>query len=421
MKYKSLRGMPDILPDEARRRRNLEEKAREVFRVFGFNEISTPVLEDAEVFTRSIGEDTDIVEKEMYTFSDRGGKMISLRPEGTASIIRAYIEHPSLNTQEICKLFYMGPMFRGERPQKGRLRQFHQIGAEIIAHSNPYIDAELVFNLKVLLHKLNCKDFTIVLNSLGCVSDRTKYKEVLKKYLFQKKTGLCDSCKRRAEINVLRVLDCKREKCASVVLNAPKITDYHCRKCGDDYGLFKKTLNEMAVPFHEKADLVRGLDYYTGIVFEVIHPSLGAQDAIAAGGRYNNLIKEMGGPDIGATGYALGIERLLLLSGEDDKIADISRTIILPMDAKCRHEALHIASKFWLKGIPCEVDHTERSFKGRMRRAHKEARKFVIIIGENEIKNNCLMLKDMESKEQSSMSFEEAVEIVRARYAVPLR
>ena len=243
-----------------------------------------------------------------------------------------------------------------------------------------------------------------------CIRDR--YKEVLKKYLLQKKTGLCDSCKRRAEINVLRVLDCKREKCASLVLNAPKITDYHCRKCSDDYGLFKKVLNEMAVPFQEKAELVRGLDYYTGIVFEVIHPSLGAQDAIAAGGRYNNLIKEMGGPDIGATGYAIGIERLLLLSGGKDKTADIPRTIILPMDAKCRHEALHIAAKFWLKGIPCEVDHTERSFKGRMRRAHKETREFVIIIGENEIKNNCLMLKNMESKEQSSISFEEAVELV---------
>jgi len=414
MKYKSLRGMPDILPEESARRHNLEDAAREVFRLFGFGEISTAILEETKVFTRSIGEDTDIVEKEMYTFSDRGGKTVSLRPEGTASIIRAYVEHSELNLKDICKLFYVGPMFRGERPQKGRLRQFYQIGAEIIAPSSPFVDAELIVNLKFLLNTIGLKDFTILLNSLGCVADRTEYKKALKKYLSKRNADMCDNCKKRSEVNVLRVLDCKKEKCAGIIKLAPKISDSLCEKCKNDHDTLKKVLKEIGVNFTEKDSLVRGLDYYTGTVFEVMHPSLGAQDAIAAGGRYNGLIKEMGGSDMGATGYAVGIERVLLLLSEDAKAVDSPGAIILPMDAECRPEAMRIAGKFWLKGIPCEVDHTARSFKGRMRRAHKEGRKIVIIIGENEIKNKRLMLKKMETGEQSEVSIAEAIEIIRS-------
>ncbi|MBL7072767.1 MAG: histidine--tRNA ligase [Candidatus Omnitrophica bacterium] len=412
MKYKSLRGMPDILAEEASVRHKLEDAAREVFRVFGFGEISTPVLEETKVFTRSIGEDTDIVEKEMYSFSDRGGKTVSLRPEGTASIIRAYIEHAELNSKDICKLFYVGPMFRAERPQKGRLRQFHQIGAEIISLSSPFVDAELILNLKILLSKIGLKDFTIFLNSLGCSADRTKYKKVLKKYLSKKNAEICDNCKKRSEVNVLRVLDCKNKKCAGVIKLAPKISDFLCRKCKSDQDALKKTLKEIGVKFTEKDDLVRGLDYYTGTVFEVMHSSLGAQDAIAAGGRYNGLIKEMGGEDMGATGYAVGIERVLLLLSKETREVKCPDAIILPMDEDCRPEAMRIAGKFWLKGIPCEVDHTARSFKGRLRRAHKEGRGIVIIIGENEIKNKRLTLKKMKTGEQVEVSFEQAVEIV---------
>jgi len=412
-KYRALRGMPDVLPEEAAKMRWVENTAEEVFRTFGFGEIRIPFLEETEVFTRSIGEDTDIVEKEMYSFTDRGGKNISLRPEGTASIIRAYIEHGWHNIRDLIKLFYVGAMFRGERPQKGRQRQFYQIGAEIIGGSNPYIDAELIFSLDVLLRELKIEGFTILLNSLGCGADRAGYKKALAAYLAGKSAGLCDNCKRRATANVLRVLDCKRKECRSVVAGAPDILDHLCDSCQGDHNTLKDILTDRGVPFREKSDLVRGLDYYTGTIFEVIHPSLGAQDAIAAGGRYDDLTKQMGGPDVGATGYAVGLERLLLAIDKKDVRRDPPGTLVIPVDDTSRPEAFRITSRLWREGIPCEMDHTGRSFKGRMRKADKDRRKFVIILGEEEIKSGKLLLKDMESGEQRALGFEEILKELR--------
>ncbi|MFC1549085.1 histidine--tRNA ligase, partial [Candidatus Omnitrophota bacterium] len=265
--------MPDTLPEDAAIIRWVEENAQEVFELFGFGEIRTPILEETAVFTRSIGEDTDIVEKEMYSFTDRGGKDISLRPEGTASIIRAYIERGWYNTADLVKLYYAGPMFRGERPQKGRLRQFNQIGAEIIGGSDPYIDAELIQNLNVLLKRLKVEGFTILLNSLGCTKDRSKYKKALSDYLGDKGSDLCDNCKRRAKTNVLRVLDCKSKGCKAVVKDAPNVLDYLCGDCEKYYESVKNILSDLGISFTEKKDLVRGLDYYTGTIFEVIHSS----------------------------------------------------------------------------------------------------------------------------------------------------
>lgn len=418
-KYKALKGMPDILPFEAGRRLFVEEKAREVFRRFAFNEIRTPLLEETKVFTRSIGEETDIVEKEMYSFSDRGGKQISLRPEGTASVIRAYIECGWYgDCKDIAKFYYIGPMFRGERPQKGRLRQFHQIGAEIIGSSHPHIDAELIISLKMLLDESTIEGFTILLNSLGCNKDRNSYKKALKSYLVRKTDDLCEACKRRSKINVLRVLDCKRDACKSVVKKAPVILKYLCEACSKDYMTLKKLLSEMKIPFKEKPDLVRGLDYYTGIVFEVIHPDLGAQDAIAAGGRYDNLVKEMGGPDIGATGYAVGIERLSLLL----KLGNIGgfsllnkpEVVVIPTEEKYRRDAFSFVCKFRQKDIPCEMDNMGRSFKGQMRKAHKNGVRFVAIIGEDEANAGTLVLKHMKDGKQQTVSLEQAIEIVGA-------
>jgi len=415
-KYKALKGMPDIFPLEASIRRVLEKTAREVFRTFAFNEIRTPILEETKVFTRSIGEETDIVEKEMYSFSDRGGKQISLRPEGTASIIRAYVECGWYgDCKDIAKFYYIGPMFRGERPQKGRLRQFHQIGAEIIGSSNPYVDAELIISLKTLLDKTKIKGFTILLNSMGCNKDRDSYKKALKSYLVQKTDDLCEACKRRSKTNVLRVLDCKRDACKSVVKKAPVILDYLCSDCIADYTRLKEILSEMKVSFKEKPDLVRGLDYYTGIVFEAIHPDLGAQDAIAAGGRYDNLVKEMGGPSVGATGYAVGIERLLLLvkyAGIHGWGLNIPEVVVIPTEEKYRQYAFNLMCKFWQKDIPCEMDNMGRSFKGQMRRAHKNGVQFVAIIGEDEANAGTLVLKHMKDGEQKTVSFEEAAKKV---------
>ncbi|MGB3112068.1 MAG: histidine--tRNA ligase, partial [Candidatus Omnitrophota bacterium] len=234
-KYKALRGMPDILPEDAAIMRWVEERAREAFDRFGYREIRTPLVEQTEVFTRSIGEDTDIVEKEMYSFTDRGGKNISLRPEATASIIRAYIEHGMHAENDVTKLYYIGPMFRGERPQKGRQRQFYQIGAEIIGSSDPYVDAELILNLQALLKNIGINGFEILLNSLGCSSDRAPYKRELTKYLSEKKGKLCDDCVRRTGTNVLRVLDCKKKECRKVIEKAPSVLDHLCDKCRDDY------------------------------------------------------------------------------------------------------------------------------------------------------------------------------------------
>lgn len=409
-KYRSLRGMPDILPKEAAAIRWMEREAGKVFRTFGYGEVRTPLLEETEVFTRSIGEDTDIVEKEIYSFSDRGGKNISLRPEGTASMVRAYIEHGWHNDQGPVKLFYTGAMFRGERPQKGRLRQFHQIGAEIIGGSGPYIDAELIFSLVLLLKGLKIEGFTVLVNSLGCNSDRNGYKKALAEYLAGRVSGLCDNCRRRSVTNVLRVLDCKREECREIVKGAPDIRDFLCAKCGEDYGALKSILSGMGVEFREKSDMVRGLDYYTGMIFEVIHPSLGAQDAIAAGGRYDGLVKQMGGPDVGATGYALGVERtMLLIDTESGYSARLPGALIVPVNAAAGDDAFRLAVRFWASGVPCEIDHSGRSFKGQMRKAHKDGRKFVVILGEDEIKKGKMLLKNMESGEQKELDFDAVV------------
>ncbi len=413
-KYKALRGMEDILPEEAYIFRWVENKSRDIFHRFGFKEIRTPLLEDTEIFIRSIGEDTDIVEKEMYTFEDRGGKSVSLRPEGTASIVRAYLEHGWQNTEDIAKLYYFGPMFRGERPQKGRLRQFHQIGAEIIGGRGPFVDAELILNLNALLKGLGIDGFTLYMNSLGCISDRASYQEILLAYLMGRKEGLCDDCKRRMDKNVLRVLDCKKEACRIVVKDAPAISDHLCESCGEDYRTLAGLLSEMGVNFKVKKDLVRGLDYYTGTIFEVNHPALGAQDAIAAGGRYDSLINDMGGPDTGATGYAVGVERLMLAIERDKLPREENVAILIPIGFGAKIYAFHCVEKLRDRGICCEIDLSGRSVKGQLRKAHKEGRRFVILIGEEEMKSGKVLLKDMLGGIQETLGMDEAADRLKS-------
>lgn len=416
-KYKSLRGMPDLLPQEADALRFIEEKAIGVFRKFGYREIKTPIMEETEVFTRSIGEDTDIVEKEMYSFEDRGGKSISLRPEGTASVIRAYIEHGWGNVADVTKLYYSGPMFRGERPQKGRQRQFYQIGAEIIGSSGPYIDAELILSLQDFLEELGIKGFTILLNSLGCDKDRASYKKVLSDHLSKKTDQLCDDCRKRSKTNILRVLDCKKESCRKVVKGLPGILESLCKECLADYEKLKKLLKEMKISFKEKKDLVRGLDYYTGTIFEVTHPALGAQDAIAAGGRYDSLTREMGGPSVGATGYAVGVERLILALDKKVIPGYDAGVLVVTVSDEVQGEAFTLAERLRKEGIVSGVDLTNRSFKGQMRKADREKRKYVVIIGEDELKTGKVLLKDMLQGEQESLSVEELIKKLKEKRA----
>ncbi|MBF0215973.1 MAG: histidine--tRNA ligase [Candidatus Omnitrophica bacterium] len=401
--YRSLRGMPDMLPDDAELFRAVEEKARKVFDIFEFREIRTPIMEDNDVFTRSIGAETDIVEKEMYTFSDRGGKQISLRPEATASIVRAFIEHGMHGDNEVCKLFYVGPMFRAERPQKGRLRQFHQIGAEIIGSKSITCDAELIVNVKAVLDSLGINDPVISVNSLGCPSDRETYKKVLGDFLASNMGALCENCVKRSTRNVLRVLDCKSEKCKETLKGAPVISDHLCGGCLGEFNELKKLLMASGVVFNEKHDLVRGLDYYTGTVFELSHPSLGAQDAIAAGGRYDKLSKEMGGPDVGATGYAIGVERVLLILKDRYTVKKEPGVLVICLDEKTRERAFTVVNRLRENGIRADMDHSARSLKGGLRKANRENRKKVVIIGEDELARGTLLVKDMASGEQKSV------------------
>lgn len=406
--------MPDILPDKARLMMILEEKIKSVFSTCAFNEIQTPILEETEVFTRSIGEDTDIVEKEMYSFLDRGGKNVSMRPEGTASILRAYIEHGWFNDPDITKLYYFGPMFRGERPQKGRLRQFHQAGVEIIGGSSPYLDAELIASLNSLLKVLEVKKYSILLNSLGCQQDRKQYEKTLSGYLDSKFSDLCENCQRRFKKNVLRVLDCKNKGCKEVIKNAPIVVDSLCSSCSKNFNLVKSILTKANIAFEEKKDLVRGLDYYTGVVFEVVSGALGSQDAIAAGGRYDDLCLEMGGPDVGATGFALGIERLLLVIDQEKyEQKQILGVFVALIDKELAEYGFELVNQLRDNKIITEWDPTGRSFKAQMRKANRQKWKYVIIVGEDEIKTGELALKDMESGEQINLKIENIIEKIQ--------
>ncbi|MCQ9206826.1 MAG: histidine--tRNA ligase [Omnitrophica bacterium] len=414
MKYKAVRGMEDILPGDVGIWRWLEDNARRVFDFFGYEEIRTPILEETSVFSRSIGETSDIVTKEMYTFKDRKERSLTLRPEGTAPIVRAYIEHSMDKLSSELKLYYIGPMFRSERPQKGRLRQFHQIGVEIFG-GGPYSEVLAIRRLEFLLRSLGLRDFTIKLNSLGCKTDKDSFAGKMKKYLKDKEKRLCDDCKVKIKRNVLRVLDCKNECCIQVVRQAPDILDSLCTECGDRFDKLKKDLKDMEVPFAETKNLVRGLDYYTGTIFEITHPALGAQDAIGAGGRYDNLVKDLGGPDINAFGYALGMERIILILKKTKSLPEPKTVYVATLGTKAKYKGAKIvaALETWLLRKEWKREHArvmmdggETSLKSQMRKANKNNAKIVVILGEDEVRENKAILRNMVTKEQRSVSID---------------
>lgn len=402
MKYKSVRGMEDILPGDIEAWQDVERIARADLESYGYREIRTPILEDTSIFVRSIGEATDIVKKEMYTFSDRKGRSLTMRPEGTAPIVRAYIEHGIEQVSPEIKLYYIGPMFRSERPQKGRSRQFHQIGLEIIGASSPYADSEVIIQLSGMLEKLGLRDFTIKLNTLGCSDDKKKFSEELRKYLTGKKDRLCEDCRERVDKNVLRVLDCKKEICRELVSQAPDVTGKLCAGCKGHYEKVKEIVKSVGVRFTETKNLVRGLDYYTGTVFEVTHPALGGQDALAAGGRYDNLVKDLGGQRMGAVGYAIGMERLILAIGKVSVKKEIIYIATLGDQAKL--EGINLARKIRAgHDVPVLTDINESSLKSQMRNADKNNARCVIIIGDDELKKKAVVIRDMQTKEQKEI------------------
>jgi histidyl-tRNA synthetase len=412
LKFKAMRGFSDILPPATRRWRALEERAREVLEGCGFSEIRVPILERAELFSRSIGEGTDIVEKEMYTFEDRSGDYITMRPEATASIVRAYIEHKMYAADPMAKLYSIGPMFRHERPQKGRHRQFHQINVEVFGISHPMIDAEV---MAILMHYVALVDATgcrLHINSLGCPRCRLPYKESLRIFLGDHLPHLCQDCRRRMERNPLRAFDCKVQGCQEVMREAPLVGDYLCPECTEHFAGVKAYLEALGVPYEINPRMVRGLDYYTKTAFEVVAGGLGAQNAVAAGGRYDHLVAELGGPDIPGIGFAIGMERLLLIL-PDEPLPPRPSLFIAALGEGPQREAFGLSYKLNQAGIKTMIDYEGRSLKAQMRRADKFGARYVLIIGEDEQRAAQAILRDMAEGKQEEIPlpsiFEEMV------------
>ncbi len=398
MQIQSVRGFHDILGKEAKKFRKVSETAREVLRLYNFEEIILPVVEYVELFQRSVGETTDIVQKEMFVFEDRKGRKLALRPEGTASTVRAFIQHKLYALKPYWKLFYEGPMFRYERPQAGRYRQFHQIGAEVFGVAEPHADAEIIKITYDILEKLGIKNVVVEINSLGCKKDREAYREALLQYLHGVKEELCSDCISRMDRNPLRVLDCKVETCKTAVKESPKIVDFLCDECKEHYEKLKAYLKALKVPFRENYNLVRGLDYYTRTVFEAVSDDLGL--TLIAGGRYDYLVEELGGPPTPALGFALGVERLmLLLEDEEEEFKDVY--FIIPFgDEKVYENALKVADALRKQGKVAELSYRKGGLKKQLEFTNKMRYKYAVIIGEDELKEGAVTVKDMESGEQ---------------------
>jgi len=403
-KLKALRGTKDLLPKEAGLWTTLEGKARAVLHSFGYTEIRTPIIEESALFVRSLGVGTDIVEKQMFTFLDRGERSISLRPEATASVVRAYLENSLENEMGFAKLFYMGPMFRAERPQAGRMRQFHQIGVEAIGSYSPYLDAEVIALLAALLDSFNITNYEIKINYLGCAKDKEALAKGLRQAVGSRINEFCDDCKVRYEKNVLRVLDCKNDHCRGIIKNIFEGTKGHlCADCLGHFETVKKALDGLKINYREEPYLVRGLDYYTKTAFEVTHKKLGAQDAIGAGGRYDNLIADLGGPSKGACGFAIGMERAVMAIEDIPEPQGGLTVYIATMGEEAYKLGYSLAMTLRGQGISAEIDFEGKSLKAQMRTADKLNAKYVAIIGEDEIKNHSITLRNMGTKEQSAI------------------
>ena len=405
-----IRGFKDILPGESELWQKIENTARDLLENFGFKEIRIPIMERTELFARSIGEDTDIVEKEMYTFPDHKGSLITLRPEATASMVRSYVQHKLYAQDPEQKLFTIGPMFRRERPQKGRYRQFYQIDAEVFGVASPLIDVQLIFILTTLFAQLQVADVKAHINSLGCPECRPNFRKALREMLVTVSDHLCADCVRRRDRNPLRVLDCKVPTCREVLAEAPSILDYLCDDCKKDFNVVEEHLTGLRIPYEVDKRLVRGLDYYTRTTFEIQTGSLGAQSAVAGGGRYDGLVKLVGGPDIPATGFAIGFDRLAEIVGLQNK--DYIRTpdvFLATLGTKSQSLAFNWACRLGKDGLHAEMDFSGRSLKSLMKRADKLGAGFVLIVGDKELADQEVVLRNMQTKDQTSIPINEVL------------
>ena len=397
--YKAPKGTRDILPEQSYQWQFLEARIREIVKKYGFLEVRTPVFEHTELFLRGVGETTDIVQKEMYTFFDKGERSVTLKPEGTAGVVRMFVENNLFGETQPTKMFYLySPTFRYERPQAGRLREHHQFGVEFFGSTKPSADAECIAVATELLGSLGCGGLTVRLNSIGCPKCRPGYHEALKGYLHEHVDELCETCKVRLETNPLRVLDCKVESCQKVANAAPIIGDYLCEECREHQSKLLRLLDGMGIRYEISPRLVRGLDYYTKTVFEITSESIGSQSAVCGGGRYDGLVEEIGGPRTPAVGFGLGMERLLLvLENTGYQIEKPVRydLYIASMGQEAEEKAFFLAHELRLSGAKIEIDHVGRSVKAQLKYADKIGARYVLVLGGDELNRGEAKLKRM--------------------------
>lgn len=410
---KAVRGTRDIVPAEIYKWQYVEATARSVFEKYGFREIRTPILEHTELFVKGTGEATDIVQKEMYTFQDKGGRSLTLRPEGTPSVVRSYLEHNLFLDVPMCKLYYIAPMFRYERPQAGRYRQHLQVGAEIIGTPSPTADVELMSMYLHFISNLNIAGVSLQLNSVGCTECRPVYIKALRAFASENLDSLCEMCKDRFERNPLRVLDCRREGCREIFAQAPKISDYLCDGCSEHFHRVAGSLDMLKLPYQMNPFLVRGLDYYTRTVFEVVAESLGAQDVIAGGGRYDGLVEQLGGKPTPALGFGSGVDRIIeAMEAQEVKFPDPPGidVYLASVGEESISRILEISHLLRLKNISAEMGLGGKSLRSQMRAANKLGAKYVIIVGDDEIEKGIVTLRNMRDGQQETVD----VQMVRS-------
>jgi len=413
----AIRGTHDILPGEVERWQRVESVSRRLFERYGYAEVRTPIIEREELFAKGTGETTDIVQKEMYAFTDKGGERITLRPEATPSLVRAFVEHSLEQSMAAPKIYLFGPMFRYERPQKGRYRQFHQLDVEVFGVSDPAIDAEVLDLAWALVTELGIADVELVVNSVGCPACRPAFAEALVKALGEDVGTLCGDCQRRATTNPLRIFDCKVPQDQAVIDLLPHSTDYLCESCRTHFATVEKHLAVYGIPYRVSHRLVRGLDYYTRTTFEILAGSIGAQNAILGGGRYDGLVKHLGGPDRVGIGFAAGIERLVLAMPASAGARPRTAFFVASMGESARDAAIALLRDLRRAGVEAHMEYEGRSIKSQMKRADRLKAAYALILGEDELARGVVTVKDMRAGEQSQVGRDAILEYCRARAA----
>lgn len=406
---KAIKGTKDVLPKDVYKNQYIEATCLGVAEQFGYKEIRTPVFEHTELFQRGVGDTTDVVQKEMYTFDDKGGRSITLRPEGTAGAVRSYLENGLCNEALPQKVCYNTSCYRYEKPQAGRLREFHQFGIECFGTASPLADAEIIALAKTIFDNLEVKDLSLEINSIGCPTCRAEYHKALKEYFSARKDELCDTCKDRLERNPMRILDCKSPVCSEIAKDAPIMLDYLCDECKEHFNKVQEYLKAQDIAFNINPKIVRGLDYYTKTVFEFVSSSIGAQGTVCGGGRYDGLVEELGGQKTASLGFAMGLERLMLLMEAQNcpfpepQAADL---FIVALGDKAVLKALEISKDMRAEGFGCLMDLNRRSVRAQMKYADKLGAKFNLVIGDNEVESGCAKLKNMATGEETEIQLE---------------